>query len=91
MLWLLIYYSYALSKNKPTIGQYLLGYKIETEILPYRNMQYAMWHTGKTFLVLCAGFITLPLAFFHPQKQLFHEGENTFYAALMEYNKEKSS
>ncbi len=83
MLWVIFYYAYPLIRRKQTVGQFIMGYRISTKIKSSLTLPSTFWHMIKGFLVLCAGCITIPLAFFHPNKQLFHESEKGFYPELI--------
>jgi len=85
--WLIFYFSYPLTKRDQTIGQFILGYRIakgDVSRIPYKT---AIIRVIVSFFVMCAGWITIPLAFFDTKKYMLHDNEDGFRPELVIYKK----
>ncbi|MDD2335944.1 MAG: RDD family protein [Geobacteraceae bacterium] len=83
--WLLFYFSYPITKGKQTIGQYIMGYRIALKNNDKVSVKKAILRTLFSFFVLCIGWLSIPLAFFHKQKHMLHDNANGLRPEMVSY------
>lgn len=83
--WMIFYFSYPLTRGTQTIGQYISGYRIAAKDMSSVSYKVAIARTIFSFLVLCLGWLSVPLAFFNKRKHMLHDSVDGLRPELVIY------
>jgi uncharacterized RDD family membrane protein YckC len=89
--WLLFYFSYPITQGNQTIGQYVMGYRIALKNNDNVTVNKAILRTIFSFFVLCIGWLSVPMAFFHKQKHMLHDNANGLRPEMVSYRNQINS
>lgn len=74
--WYLIYLAIPITKNRQTLGQYIIGFRISDASGRKVTVKRAVLRNVYGFIVISLWIITVPLGFYHPKKLMLHDNED---------------